>query len=502
MHLLHANVDIGTCKVRSDQIQSRATKFDRIERSRSVRHRYFIGLTISMFTPSPPLLRPKEPTRLQTTSQTLNRKVSYSTMASPNVFTLTGRSLKLDTEEHIESHLKPLIASETITEIHLGGNTLGAPACSALASVLKTKKTLQVARFDDIFTSRLLSEIPPALSSLLTALLELPNLHTVDLADNAFGLNTVAPLVDFLSKHVPLTHLILNNNGMGPNAGAQIADALTTLAERKAEARNEGREVPDLETVICGRNRLESGSMAAWARAYQAHKKVKMVKMVQNGIRQDGISLLLREGLKGCEELEVLDLQDNTFTITGATALSEVVGGWRQLRELGVGDSLLGARGTVALAEALGKGGNRKLEVLRLQYNEIDARGVQGLLRAANGSLDKLRRVELNGNKFSEDDEGVEGLRLLLEERKEDAGEDATGEWGLDELSDLEEDSDEEDEVDEDSEVEEEREEEVEKEASREAVLKDADREEDSKVSQRKDDDVDDLADALGKTGI
>lgn len=424
-------------------------------------------------------------------------------MASPNIFSLSGRSLKLDTEEHIESHLKPLIASENVTEIHLGGNTLGAPACEALASVLKTKKALQVAKCDDIFTSRLLYEIPPALSSLLTALLELPNLYTVDLADNAFGLNTVAPLVEFLSKHVPLKHLILNNNGMGPNAGAQIADALTTLAKKKAEARKEGIEVPDLETVICGRNRLESGSMAAWANAYRAHKKVRTVKMVQNGIRQDGIQLLLREGLKGCENLEILDLQDNTFTVTGARALSEVVEGWKHLRELGVGDSLLGARGMVALAEALGKGGNRGLEVLRLQYNEIDARGVQGLLRAANGSLDKLRRVELNGNKFSEDDEGVEGLRLLLEERKEDAGGDVTGEWGLDELSDLEEDSDDEgEEADEDSDEEEEREEEVEKEAGREAVLKDADREEDSKVSQKKDEDVDELAERLGKTEI
>lgn len=425
-----------------------------------------------------------------------------TTMASADVFTLSGRALKLDNPEHIESHLAPLRAAENLTEIHLGGNTLGAPACEALSSVLKTKKTLQVAKFDDIFTSRLLSEIPPALSSLLTALLELPTLHTVDLADNAFGLNTVAPLVDFLSKHVPLKHLILNNNGMGPNAGAQIADALTALAERKAEARKEGKEVPDLETVVCGRNRLESGSMIAWAKCYQANKKVKLVKMVQNGIRQDGVQILLREGLKGCEGLEILDLQDNTFTISGATALAGVVEGWKHLRELGVGDSLLGTRGMTALAEALGKGGNRSLEVLRLQYNEIDGRGVQGLLRAANGSMDKLRRVELNGNKFSEDDEGVEGLRLLLEERKEDAGGDATGEWGLDELSDLEEDSDEDEEADEGSEEEEEREEEGEKEARREAVLKDADREEASTVSQKKDEDVDELADALKKTEI
>ena len=427
-------------------------------------------------------------------------------MESPTTFTLSGRSLRLDTAEDIEPHLKPLIASDNVTEIHLGGNTLGAPACETLASVLRTKTTLQTVKFDDIFTSRLLSEIPPALSSLLTALLELPNLHTVDLADNAFGLNTVAPLVDFLSKHVPLKHLILNNNGLGPDAGILIANALTALAERKAEVRKAGKEVPDLETVICGRNRLENGSMEAWAKAYQAHKNVKTVKMVQNGIRQDGISTLLRKGFKDCGELEVLDLQDNTFTITGATALSEVVYGWTQLKELGIGDSLLGSRGAVALGTALGQGKNTKLEVLRLQYNEINAKGVQGLLAAAKkGSLDKLRRVELNGNKFAEDDQEVEGLRTLLDERKEEAGGDVRDEeWGLDELSDLEDESDEDEYEDEaeGSDEEDEKAEEEEKERRRETILKDADEEEERKVSQKKDEDVDALAETLEKTEI
>lgn len=418
------------------------------------------------------------------------------------MFSLSGQSLKLDTAEDIEPHLESLIALDSVTEIHLGGNTLGVPACETLASVLKTKTTLQTARLDDIFTSRLLSEIPPALSSLLTALLDLPNLHTVDLSDNAFGLNTVEPLVDFLSKHVPLKNLILQNNGLGPNAGTLIATALTALAERKEEARKSGKEVPDLETVICGRNRLESGSMSAWAKAYRAHRKVKMVKMVQNGIRQDGISLLLTDGLVWCQELEVLDLQDNTFTITGARALSQVLEGWKHIKELGIGDSLLGSRGMVLLAEALGKGKNGLLEVLRLQYNEIDSKGVKALLVAATDKLMKLRRVELNGNKFSQDDETVEGLRLLLEERMEKAG-DTEGEWGLDELSDLEEESDEEDEdEDDDDDAEAEREDQEEAERRREGVLKVADQEETQKVSQKKDDDVDALADSLGKTEI
>lgn len=309
--------------------------------------------------------------------------------------------------------------------------------------------------------------------------------------------------MEFLRKHVPLRVLILNNNGLGPEAGAKIADALSELAEKKAEARKEGKEVPSLETVVCGRNRLESGSMKAWSRCFQKNRDLKVVKMVQNGIRQPGIELLLREGLAGCERLEVLDLQDNTFTHVGAGALAEVVPGWKELRELGVGDSLLGRKGGMRmLCEALGKGQNEKLTVLRLQYNEIDGRGV-GMLHEVvkKGQLPQLRRVELNGNKFSEDDVRVEKLKVLLDERREEAGDEGEkGEWGMDEFSDLEEESEDEEEVS--SEKEEEIEDEEEREAKAEDILRDAEEEEGMNVSLEQDKEVDALAEKLGKTDL
>ena len=229
--------------------------------------------------------------------------------------------------------------------------------------------------------------------------------------------------------------------------------------------------------------------------------------MVQNGIRQDGVALLLREGLARCEGLEVCDLQDNPFTTVGARALAEVLGRWGKLRELGVGDCLLGARGMVVVAEALGEGRNGALEVLRAQYNEIDNKGVRALLEVLmEGKVDGLRRVELNGNRFSEEDASVEGLRSLLEERKEKSQEAGEGEWGLDELSDLEDDSDDDEDEDEDEseeEAEAEAEEENEEiEGKAQKVLEDADQEENSTVSQKKDAEVDELADRLDKTEL
>jgi Ran GTPase-activating protein 1 len=332
------------------------------------------------------------------------------------------------------------------------------------------------------------------LASLVDALLTLPNLHTVNLNDNAFGLNTQAPLVSFLSKHVPLKHLILNNNGLGPRAGVLVADALSELAARKKEARAAGKEAPDLETIICGRNRLENGSMAAWAKVYSLHTGVREVQMVQNGIRPEGIAVLLREGLKHCSEIRILDLQDNTFTLPGSQALIEVLPGWKHVQELGIGECLVSIRGGVLLGEFLAKGSNQTIETLRLQYNEIDALGLKGLAEATKNALPALRRIELNGNKFSEDDSSVETIRELLDARKEKAEGDAVNdEWGIDSLSDLEEES-------EDEEGESDEEEESEEKADR--VLEEADQAEAEPVAQDSDKEVDDLAKQLGKTEL
>jgi len=418
------------------------------------------------------------------------------------VWSIRGQALKLDTAADLSKHVKPLEESSDVEEIHLEGNTIGVEASQALAQILETKQSIRIANLADIFTGRLLAEIPQALDALLKALLKCPKLHTINLNDNAFGLNTVEPLRPFLSQHTPLQHLYLNNNGLGPAAGTLVADALAELAGKKAQARKDGQDVPDLETVVCGRNRLETGSMAAWVKAYTANNKVKTVKMVQNGIRQEGIALLLQRGLSQCTELRVLDLQDNTFTSLAAKTLANVVPSWTEIRDLGVGDCLLGARGGRVLGIALVKSGNEKLEVLRLQYNEIDTKGLHALATAASGpSLPRLRRVELNGNKFSEEDPSVEKLQSILSTRKDekaseypDVDEDDEDAWGLDELDELDGD-DEEDEDDEDDEA-------AEEEGEEAKVVQDADKAEDEPVAQKKDEDVDELADALGKTEL
>ncbi|KAM5443036.1 Ran GAP Rna1 [Microsporum ferrugineum] len=423
-------------------------------------------------------------------------------MASASLFSIEGKGKRFDSADDLEPFIKPLVETDdVITEIRLGGNTFGVPASERLASVLRTQKKLHTANLADIFTSRLLDEIPQALSFLLKALREVSTLQTIDLSDNAFGLNTQAPLVEFLKAHTPLRHLILNNNGLGPKAGNLIADALKELHTRKEEARsaNTKTEVPYLETIVCGRNRLESGSMASWAKMVKSHGKgLRTIRMTQNGIRQDGIVLLLDTGLQHAPELEVLDLQDNTFTMTGSRVLARVVTGWPKVREISLSDCYLKGKGALLVAKTLAKGENKQLEILRLAYNDITAEGLKEFVQAAKSSLPALKRVELNGNKLNEEDSNLVDLRSLLDERKEKFGKKDEDEaaWGLDELDELES----EDEGEEEEDEEEEEEQEVEEKAER--VVQDAERAENEKVAQATDKKVDELADKLAATGL
>lgn len=268
-----------------------------------------------------------------------------------------------------------------------------------------------------------------------------------------------------------MRHLLLNNNGLGPEGGSIVANAIKDLATLKAT----DHAFPPLETVVCGRNRLENGSMEAWAEAYAAHKTLKMVKMVQNGIRQEGIDCLLRDGLSMCVGLETVDLQDNTFTQKGAAALATVVTRWTKLEELAVGDCLLSASGGVLLAEALGQGKNSKITTLRLQFNDIGSKGIAALKTAVKIALPNLKLLELNGNKFSEDDGAIQQIRDIFEDR---------GFGELDELDEL--DSESEDEG----------------EDKKEDIVKVSEEKEEQKVPQRKDVNVDELADIFGGTKI
>ena len=104
-----------------------------------------------------------------------------------------------------------------------------------------------------------------------------------------FGLQTIDQLKLIWPKLFPSRHLILSNNGMGPFAGVRIGGSLFKLAKAKKE---EGKE-RSLKTFICGRNRLENGSVNYLSVGLRITRIWEVVRLYQNGIRPAGISKLV-----------------------------------------------------------------------------------------------------------------------------------------------------------------------------------------------------------------
>lgn len=358
-------------------------------------------------------------------------------VTAENTFSLAGKQLKLDTAKDINSYLGDLAARKNVVKIDLSGNTIGIEASEALAqAILKHSETIEEINFSDIYTGRLNTEIPQSLDHILNAFLQCPNLTTIDLSDNALGMQAIEPVEAWLAKAVSMEHLILANNGMGPLAGARIGKSLFKLAQEKKKM---GRA--SLKTFICGRNRLENGSINYLAIGLRAHKDLETVRLYQNGIRPAGIAKLLLQGLSQNSNLKVVDLQDNTITTSAVVGLVRALESWPNLVELNLNDCLLKSKGSLLLADKLAEGDKRpSFEVLKLQYNELEVDALKKIAVAVEEKLPNLKLLELNGNRFEEDSEYVDAITAVFEKR---------GSGELDELDDLEEiDSEEEDEED------------------------------------------------------
>ncbi|WWD18466.1 hypothetical protein CI109_102918 [Kwoniella shandongensis] len=401
-------------------------------------------------------------------------------------FSILGKNLKANTKADLEPYLSELEALDDVEEVHFGGNSLGVEACEAIAEVLKGKKNLKLVDLADVFTGRLISEIPQALLALCNALSTHTSLVELDLSDNAFGGRCADALVPFLQNNTSFQIFKLNNNGLGPIGGTIIAKALLDNAKK---CESEGKE-SQLRVIVCGRNRLENGSAPDWAAAFRKHTGLREVKMPQNGIRMEGIKALA-EGLANCPHLETLDLQDNTATKSGTRSIVKHLNSWPELKHLNLSDCLLGSAGGIALATSLSVGSNPKLESLKLQYGEMDKRSVELLSVAISQHLKNLTVLELNGNRFAEDDECVEELKKALELHGH--------EEALDELDDMEEPEEDEDE-DESEEDEEEKEDDEEETGTDDGVDNGAAGE--SKLPPATDKQTDELADLLADVHV
>ncbi|XP_034566456.1 ran GTPase-activating protein 1a isoform X2 [Notolabrus celidotus] len=376
-----------------------------------------------------------------------------------------GQGRKLDDASSVEDMVKEIQDFEGLEALRLEGNTVGLEAAQAIAKALETKSDFKCCYWSDMFTGRLRSEIPPALTSLGDALiLAGARLTVLDLSDNAFGPDGVKGIEKLLKSSAcyTLQELRLNNCGMGIGGGKILAASLTQCHKKSSK---DGTPL-SLKVFVAGRNRLENDGATALAHAFQLMGSLEEVNMPQNGINHPGVTALAT-AMQHNANLRILNLNDNTFTEKGAIAMAQALKHLRSIQVINFGDCLVRPAGAIAIAETVAEG-LPILKELNLSFGEITEEAALAVAHAVKNK-DQLQKLDLNGNCLGEDGckvlkDAMKGLNMgeLLGSLSDDDGEPEDDD---DEDDDDDEEEDEED-VDEEELEEEEEEEEAEESSS------------------------------------
>lgn len=350
----------------------------------------------------------------------------------------SGKSLKLDSANDAKPIVDAINGCADLQYLTLTGNTLGVSAAEAIAKALEHHPELKIARFSDMFTGRMKTEIPPALAALGDGMIKAgARLSVLDLSDNAFGPIGVEGLAKLLQSDVcsELEELRLNNNGLGITGGRLLAKALAARPRK-------------LKIFIAGRNRLENDGATALANVFKNMGTLEELSMPQNGIYHVGISAL-SDACRQNRRLARLNLNDNTVGAKGAKAIADALPNLKNLKSINFGDCLLKSKGASALAKAF-KDNSILLESLDLSHNEIGRQAcmeVVDAITALPDSGDRLSRVVLAGNSL-----GGAGNKKTMRDKLGASAELSDGEGSEDEyVTDSEEEgSNSEDEADDD----------------------------------------------------
>nr|AKC00915.1 Ran GTPase activating protein [Drosophila melanogaster] len=318
-----------------------------------------------------------------------------------------NKVLSWNTAADVQDVVDALNKQTTVHYLNLDGNTLGVEAAKAIGEGLKRHPEFRKALWKNMFTGRLISEIPEALKHLGAALIVAgAKLTVLDLSDNALGPNGMRGLEELLRSPVcySLQELLLCNCGLGPEGGSMLSRALIDL---HANANKAGFPL-QLRVFIGSRNRLEDAGATEMATAFQTLKTFEEIVLEQNSIYIEGVEALA-ESFKHNPHLRVLNMNDNTLKSEGAEKIAEALPFLPLLREMSFGDCLIKTNGAYHFGEALERG-NERLEVIDLGFNEINSDGGLVLVNAM-GNKPKLRILNLDGNSF-----GEEGSEMIISE--------------------------------------------------------------------------------------
>ncbi|CAF1113685.1 unnamed protein product [Rotaria sordida] len=317
-----------------------------------------------------------------------------------------NRGLKGNSADDVKELCDAIEQYKQLVALRLEGNTINEEAATAIGKALEKHNEIQRLIWNDLFTTRLKTEVPPSLIKLTQGLI-INGAHIVEinLSDNAFGPIGVKGLETFLcsSACFTLEELRLNNCGMGSEGGKLLAEALITCHKN-----SQGKFA--LKQFVAGRNRLENEGAQALAKAFEIIGTLEVIRIPQNGMRPPGIEALANAFVQN-QNLRTIDLNDNSITLA-AQKLSLAIEKLPKLEILNLESSLIRTKGAIAIARAIVS--HKNLQELYLGCNDIHTEGALEIAHVVK-NMSSLKILDLNGNCFGPD--GIDEIRHALENK-------------------------------------------------------------------------------------
>ncbi|CAF0920010.1 unnamed protein product [Rotaria sp. Silwood1] len=336
--------------------------------------------------------------------------LSKSIKSTEHELSWAHRGLKGNSAADVKDLCDEIEKYKPLKALRLEGNTINEEAATTIGKALEKHNEIERLIWNDLFTTRLKTEVPPSLIKLTQGLLTNgSHIVEINLSDNAFGPIGVKGLETFLSSSAcyTLEELRLNNCGMGCMGGKLLAEAL--IACHKSSVASGGRRFA-LKQFIAGRNRLEIEGTQALAKAFEIIGTLEVIRMPQNGIRPPGIEALITAFVRN-RNLRIIDLNDNTIT-TAAAKLASAIEKLPKLEIINLESSLIRTKGAMAIARAIVS--HKNLQELYLGCNDMHTDGGFAVARAVK-NMSSLKVLDLNGNCFGFD--GIDEIRNVLENK-------------------------------------------------------------------------------------
>jgi Ran GTPase-activating protein 1 len=271
--------------------------------------------------------------------------------------------------------------SEKITGIDLSENSIGTECAKVLKDPISQLSNLTKVNYRDLFVSRLKEDLPISLKFLMESLLD-KNITYLDLSDNAFGPTAINSFNFFLEKNKSLKELYLENNGLGPEGGEEVANSLLTNNDMK------------LSLIKINRNRLENKGAKAFSKVFEKMESLEHVEIFQNGIKEEGMIDIINSFGKN-KNLKVIKINDNLIK-NGAKIFSEIIPTLIHLKILDISDLNLGNSNALLIFKSLSQ--LKEIEEIYSNYNEIEKRNTQEEIFDIILKMDSLKLIDIKGN--------------------------------------------------------------------------------------------------------